>query len=183
MLDLKRCCPDPEVAILALDPKRQQEFRKYFEYKSNEIIMIYYGIGLCEMDTILIDDGNDSLSVEEALSFVTLQRDFDENYCNDSASTACIILFCMGLGFRLIGFAQMLYQSHEQYFSVRSGCGSDGLGTVVRAPGPAQQACARHHGCRPGDRCCDVPCVSGSPHSCAARYPALRRQFLQERAR
>ncbi|KAG2425449.1 hypothetical protein HXX76_013659 [Chlamydomonas incerta] len=102
----------------AMEASTIGEFRKYFEYKSNEIIMIYYGIGLCEMDTILVDDGNDSLSVEEALSFVTLQRDFDENYCNDSMSTACIILFCMGLGFRLIGFAQMLYQSHEQYFSI-----------------------------------------------------------------
>ncbi|KAG2440684.1 hypothetical protein HYH02_010263 [Chlamydomonas schloesseri] len=102
----------------AMEASTIGEFRKYFEYKSNEIIMIYYGIGLCDMDTTLIDDGNDSLSVEEALSFVTLQRDFDENYCNNSASTACIILFCMGLGFRLIGFAQMLYQSHEQYFQI-----------------------------------------------------------------
>ena len=90
--------------------------------------MIYYGIGLCDMDQILIDDGNDSLSVEEALSFVTLQRDFDENYCNTSMSNACIILFCMGLGFRLIGFAQMLYQSHEQYFSVRVCEGGWGVG-------------------------------------------------------
>ncbi|PNH05488.1 ABC transporter G family member 24 [Tetrabaena socialis] len=34
------------------------EFKHYYEYKSNEIIMIYYGIGLCNMDRTLIDDAD-----------------------------------------------------------------------------------------------------------------------------
>ncbi|PNH10130.1 ABC transporter G family member 24 [Tetrabaena socialis] len=94
------------------------EFKHYYEYKSNEIIMIYSGIGLCNMDRTLVDNGDDSLSVEEALSFVTLQSDFNADSCDRYSGEASLILFCMGLGLRLFAFGLMYYQNHKQWFQI-----------------------------------------------------------------
>ncbi|KAG2488394.1 hypothetical protein HYH03_013080 [Edaphochlamys debaryana] len=102
----------------AMEAATIQEFKKYFSYKSNEIIMIYYQLGLCKMDETLVDNGDDTAQPDEILSFVQLQQTFNADSCDRYFSQDCIILFCMGLGWRLIAFAQMAYQSHEQYFQI-----------------------------------------------------------------
>jgi hypothetical protein len=81
--------------------------------------------------------GNDKLSVEEALSFVTLQRDFNANSCDRWSSQALWILFAMGMGLRLVAFGQMMYQSHEQTLLVR------GKGQAARREGCATGGCVR----------------------------------------
>jgi hypothetical protein len=39
----------------------------------NTIIMMARGIGLCGVDTLLVDDGSDAISPTEAVSFLRLQ--------------------------------------------------------------------------------------------------------------
>ncbi|GFR51611.1 hypothetical protein Agub_g14037 [Astrephomene gubernaculifera] len=90
-----------------------QELMNYYEHKSNEIVMIYYDLGICNMDRTLYDDGRDGLSEPEVLSFVKLMQTFNPKSCRTYYREANIILFCMGLGLRLLAFMQLLYKAHR----------------------------------------------------------------------
>ena len=65
--------------------------------------------------------GDDVLDVDEALSFLALQQNFTPSLCNRNIEIGYVVIFCMGLGWRLLAFAQMLYQAQQQYFEVRRG--------------------------------------------------------------
>ncbi|GFR51610.1 hypothetical protein Agub_g14036, partial [Astrephomene gubernaculifera] len=104
----------------AMEAGTIKELMNYNEYKSNEIVMIYYNFGICNMDKTLYDDGNDEvLSTAEVVSFVNLQQTFNASSCDKYFAHANVILFCMGLGLRLLAFAQILYQTHERYLHVQ----------------------------------------------------------------
>ncbi|PNH07624.1 hypothetical protein TSOC_005907 [Tetrabaena socialis] len=70
----------------------------------NLIIMMARGIGLCGVDRLLEDDGQEGLSPQEAISFLRVQDNFNFSYCDRYKSTAYLALVGLGLGFRLVAY-------------------------------------------------------------------------------
>ncbi|GFR49862.1 hypothetical protein Agub_g11964 [Astrephomene gubernaculifera] len=85
------------------------EMKHYQDDMRNVIIMTAKGIGLCGVDQLLVDDGNDEISAQEALSFLRVQENFSINYCDRYKSVAYGSLVALGFGFRLVAFIFMRY--------------------------------------------------------------------------
>ena len=67
-------------------------------------------LGLCGMDKLLVVAGEgDSLTPDEAISFLNIQRNFDFSYCHKYISNAHIALVALGLVFRLLAFLLLYF--------------------------------------------------------------------------
>ncbi|KAG2499694.1 hypothetical protein HYH03_002629 [Edaphochlamys debaryana] len=80
------------------------EMKYYQDDMRNTIVMMSRGIGLCGVDQLLVDDGQEGISASEAVSFLQVQYNFSMEYCNPYKSTAYGALVALGLGFRVLAF-------------------------------------------------------------------------------
>ncbi|KXZ50276.1 hypothetical protein GPECTOR_17g915 [Gonium pectorale] len=70
----------------------------------NTLISMGRGIGLCGLDTLLEDDGQEGLSAAEAISFLRVQYNFNMSYCDRYITVGYGALAALGLGFRILAF-------------------------------------------------------------------------------
>ncbi|KXZ47133.1 hypothetical protein GPECTOR_37g138 [Gonium pectorale] len=66
-----------------------KEYASYGDTRLVEIISTYYKYGICNLDTELMDDGNDDISTTEMVSFYNLQRSHSERSCDKYYIRAC----------------------------------------------------------------------------------------------
>lgn len=76
------------------------------EHRKNQMMILLSRIGLCNMDRRLIDNGDDVLDEDEALSLVKL-ADFEFVECDANYWKSLLWLFLMGWIFRTIAFAAL----------------------------------------------------------------------------
>ncbi|KAG2436216.1 hypothetical protein HXX76_006528 [Chlamydomonas incerta] len=91
------------------------EMKYYQNDMRNVIIMMARGIGLCGVDLLLEDDGSDGISASEAVSFLRIQYNFNMGYCNKYKSTAYGVLVALGLGFRLLAFIFLRFNTAKHH--------------------------------------------------------------------
>eukprot|EP00198_Chlamydomonas_reinhardtii_P003048 XP_001692384.1 predicted protein [Chlamydomonas reinhardtii] len=92
-----------------------QEYREYWSYKWNEVMVIYYNYGLCGMDKKLraLTDGGDSigsgapLSPAAVLSFLRSARGFKADDCDGHVAAALLVLLGLGAGLRALAYLQL----------------------------------------------------------------------------
>ncbi|GFH16214.1 uncharacterized protein HaLaN_12594, partial [Haematococcus lacustris] len=77
----------------AMEALTLSEYRHYQDNLRNVLIMLAKGIGLCGVDVLLVDDGLDAVSPQEALSFLRLQESFTFESCQPYISDAYMVLF------------------------------------------------------------------------------------------
>ncbi|KAG2434753.1 hypothetical protein HXX76_007641 [Chlamydomonas incerta] len=87
------------------------EYREYWSYKWNEIMVIYYNYGLCGMDQKLqpltSDGSGEALTPVAVLAFLRSARGFGPGACDDYVLTAALVLFGLGGGMRLLAYLQL----------------------------------------------------------------------------
>lgn len=87
----------------------------YQDSRRNWIIMLFKGVGLCGMDTLLYVEGGDTLSPREAISFLHVQQTWTFAYCDQYVATGFWVLFGLGLAFRLLAFLVMRFIKQTRY--------------------------------------------------------------------
>ncbi|KAL6748975.1 hypothetical protein V8C86DRAFT_2862363 [Haematococcus lacustris] len=98
----------------AMEALTLSEYRHYQDNLRNVLIMLAKGIGLCGVDVLLVDDGLDAVSPQEALSFLRLQESFTFESCQPYISDAYMVLFGLGLGMRLVAFLCLRFAPRQQ---------------------------------------------------------------------
>ena len=68
----------------------------------NVIVMMAKGIGICGVDTLLVDDGQPGLSPGEAISFLHIQTQLDFNKCSKYKAMGYIEMGVLGFVFRVL---------------------------------------------------------------------------------
>ncbi|KAG2452836.1 hypothetical protein HYH02_002182 [Chlamydomonas schloesseri] len=91
------------------------ELKYYQNDMRNVIVMMARGIGLCGVDTLLEDDGSDGISASEAVSFLRIQYNFNMSYCTQYKSTAYGVLVALGLGFRVLAFIFLRFNTAKHH--------------------------------------------------------------------
>lgn len=62
-------------------------------------------IALCGLDQILVDDGDEEVSADEAVSFLNLTTNFSfVESCQPFQTAGFLALYAMGLGFRVLAY-------------------------------------------------------------------------------
>ncbi len=96
--------------ILTID-----EYSNYQDNMRNVIIMTFKGLGLCGMDQLLVVEDGDSLSPDEAISFLHVQQSFTFEYCNKYVTYGHVALIALGAAFRLLSFLLLRFARRSQY--------------------------------------------------------------------
>ncbi len=98
--------------IMAID-----EYSLYMDVHRNDVVMLFKGIGVCKMDTVLTatGDGSGRLTPDEAINFVEVQQNFTFASCNKYVATAYGALLALGVGFRLLAFLVLRFSKKTQY--------------------------------------------------------------------
>lgn len=91
-----------------------REFEHYQENLRNQMIVIAKAVGLCAVDTKLVDDGQPGISPQEAVSFLNLQENFTFESCASYVNTAQVALLCMGFGMRILAYLFLQLKPHKQ---------------------------------------------------------------------
>jgi hypothetical protein len=87
----------------------------YQDNMRNDIIMLFKGIGLCNIDQELIISGGSTLTPDEAISFLNVEQNFTFASCIIYQDYGFIALMILGSVFRILAFLLLRFVRKSQY--------------------------------------------------------------------
>jgi len=93
------------------------EFRRWGLERRGAMLGVARALGLCRLDVLLPDDGDDSLSQSEALAAVRLQSDWSPDYCEGARGAALGALAAGGCVMRVAAWGALRVTRRMAYWS------------------------------------------------------------------
>ncbi|KAG1680619.1 hypothetical protein FOA52_015068 [Chlamydomonas sp. UWO 241] len=98
----------------AMEVVSTRELLLYTNSSQNVVVGIFHDIGLCGLDTALVDDGNTegrALTPREAISFLHVSAEFSATSCDGYVDAGQWVLFALGAAFRVFAFLALKFLS------------------------------------------------------------------------